>query len=112
MGRLDAGLLKPIPTPVFSMNYNTKEELLTLIINDVQVWANEIRTPYIPTYPEILPYSGTLLPPYFLEEKCVKELGYLLNFLGEPSVPNFITNYGGMLSIQLYQEIFNYYNGI
>jgi hypothetical protein len=110
MGKLDAGLLKPIPTPVFSMNYKTKEELLTLMIVDIQTWVDYSKMPYKPTYPEILEYSGTLLPPYWLEEKVIRELGYLFNFIGEPSVPNFITNYGAMLSIQLYQEIFNYYN--
>lgn len=107
-----AGLITPILNGGYTMTYYTQEQLLTLIIEDVTYWMNDSETPYTPTYPEILPYAGQTLQPFWLEEKCVLELGLLLEFLGEPSVPNFITNYNGMLSVQVYAGMSDYYNGI
>jgi len=112
MARTTAGSIRPILKSGYRMTYYTQERLLSLIISDVITWMNDEFTPYTPTYPEILPYLNTTLPPYWLEEKCIMELGLLLNHLGKTRVPDFITNYNSMLSIQVYTGMSNYYNGI
>lgn len=107
-----AGSIPTLTNGGYTMTYYTQEQLLTLIINDVVTWMNDELTPYTPTYPEIIPYAGQTLQPYWLEAKCIEELGLLTLHLGEPTVPNFVTNYSAMLSVQVYTELANYYNGI
>lgn len=108
----NASELTPILNGGYTMTYYTNEQLLKLIIADVIYWMSDEGTPYTPTYPEILPYINSALLPYWLEEKCVLELNLLIEFMGEPSRPNFITNYNSMMSIQVYTGMFEYYNGL
>jgi hypothetical protein len=111
LGKTEAGLLIPITNGVYTMAYYTKEQLLTLLINDIKYWSTEEGYPYSVKYTEILQYAGTTLPPYWLEEKVVEEIGLLLTHLNE-FIPNFVINYKSMLSIQVYQGISDYYSGI
>lgn len=105
--------LKPQPKPElkvsnsFNMNYKTKKQLLTNLINEIQL--SVYKRNYVLIYPEILDYANSKLFPYWLEKKVMVEIKNLFIFQRRETLPKYVTKYRGILSIQLYKEIYDYY---